>query len=164
MSGRADCQMDTGAYLIFSLEGQFYGISVTPVKHVIRAVMPTYLKDAPELLVGLINMGGDIIPVIDIRKQLGMPDKSISISDRVIIAESSGYNIAFYAEAVTGVMELSPRACTPPDYIFPEMKRYIRGVARINRLTILIYDINTLFPDQVIRDMADKINKIKDRT
>lgn len=154
--------MDANTYVIFSLDDQFYAISVTAVKQIIRSVQPTFLSDAPELLFGLINMSGKIIPVLNIRKQLQLPEKDIFISDRLIIAETSIYTIAFFADAVIGVRQLSIKLSGESSDIFPSMENYITGVSKFNNLTILIYDIDTLFPSQKIRSISNDIKNYKE--
>lgn len=154
--------MDANTYVIFGLDDQFFAIPVTAVKHIIRSVQPTFLSDAPELLFGLINLSGKIVPVINIRKQLQLPKKDLSLSDRIIIAETSIYTIAFYADTVIGVMKLSIETPGQSNDIFPGIKEYIKGVSKFNNLTILIYDIDTLFPSQKIKSITKDINKYKE--
>jgi len=108
-------------------------------------------------------VAGEIIPVLNIRKQLGLRKKNIALSDRVVIAEASAYAITFFVDAITGIMDLPPHACKPPENIFPNTERYIRGVARLNEIMVLIYDINTLFPEQIVADMVNQANPDKER-
>ncbi len=162
--GKTAQAMAMKPYLIFRLDDQFYAISIASVNHIIRAVQPTPLSDAPALLAGLINMAGDIIPVIDIRKQFWLPEKNLFISDRMIIAKTSKYTVAFFTDAITGVMELPRQRCETPANIFPGLEQYITGVASINSLTILIYDIDTLFPAQRIEEMVRRIHSLEKRT
>lgn len=154
--------MNAHTYVIFSLDDRFYAISVTSVKHIIRSVQPTFLSDAPELLFGLINMSGKIIPVINIRKQLQLPKKNILLTDRMIIARTSFYTIAFLTDAVIGVRQLSAQIQKPSDDIFPDIKKYIKGVSKFNNLTIIIYDIDTLFPSEKIQAITQDLNKYKE--
>ena len=149
--------MDQNAHVIFRLDDQFYAISVSAVKHIIRSVQLTYLNDAPELLQGLMNMSGEIIPVINIRKQLRLPLKEMLISDRIVIAKTSVLSVAFVADEIIGVMTLSVDNFSQSDAIFPGMENFIKGISKFNNLTILIYDINTLFPPREIENISKTI-------
>lgn len=151
--------MNQKAFLIFSIDDFLYALSVMDVKHIIRSVAITPLSDAPDLMTGILNMGGNFIPVIDIRRQFNLPAKTLQVSDRFIIADACGYTIAFIADTIEGVVELSREPLVgdllPADIVssalFPNIEKFIVGVSQFNNRTVLIYDINTLFPEEEIR-------------
>ncbi len=153
--------MNKKSYIIFALDDQRYALSVKSVKNVIRSVALTYLTEAPDLVLGLLNIGGTFIPVINIREQFDLPQKSIQISDRIIIAEASTYTIAFIADSVEDVVELEQEPLDQSVEIFPGMEKFFIGISRHNGCTVLIYDINTLFPEQMIKHITDELNQIE---
>jgi len=154
--------MNHNAYVIFRLDDQFYAISVNAVQQIIRSVKLTYLNNAPKLLLGIINMSGEIIPVIHIRKQLRLPAKEMLISDRILIAKTSVFTIAFIADEIIGVMKLAIENFEQSDDIYPGLKNCITGISKFNNLTILIYDIDTLFPPSQIENISKDINSFKE--
>ena len=153
--------MNKKSYIIFALDDQRYALSVKSVKNIIRSVALTYLTEAPDLVFGLLNIGGTFIPVINIREQFDLPQKSIQISDRIIIAEASTYTIAFIADSVEDVVELEQEPLDQSVEIFPGMEKFFIGISRHNGCTVLIYDINTLFPEQMIKHITDELNQIE---
>ena len=153
--------MNQNAYVIFKVDEQFYALSVGSVKQIIRSVELTYLHEAPELLQGLINLKGKIVPVMNIRKQFQIADKAISLSDRIVIAVSSPYIIAFIADFIEGIIELSQSEITPSENIYPAMEDYILGTAKYDNHTVLIYDIGSLFPKSDIENIINHINNSK---
>jgi purine-binding chemotaxis protein CheW len=155
-------EMDSDAYIIFAVDDQYVALPVGAVKKIIRAVQPTCLPEAPELLSGLINMGGDFIPVINIRKQFKVPERGISLSDRIIIAQTPLHLIAFIVDDIKGVMEFPESDIIPATDIFPKMEDYVAGTAQYNGHTILIYDIDCLFPKQAIEAIANHLNGAKE--
>lgn len=168
--------MNQKAFLIFSIDNILYALSIMDVKHIIRSVAITPLSDAPDLVTGILNMGGTFIPVIDIRRQFNLSSKPLQVSDRFIIADVYGYTIAFIVDTVEGVVELSQEPLDtsdgflPADIVssdlFPGIEKFIVGVAQFNNRTVLIYDINTLFPEQEIRVATEAlaINQIEEPT
>ncbi|MCD6584357.1 MAG: chemotaxis protein CheW [Desulfobacteraceae bacterium] len=152
--------MKKKTFIIFSLDDQRYALSVQSVKNIIRSVALTYLSEAPDLLLGLLNLEGTFIPVINIREQFGLPQKNIQISDRIIIADVSKYTIAFIADAVEDVVELAQKPLDQSVDIFPGMEKYFIGISRHNNATVLIYDIDTLFPEQTIKHITDELKQI----
>jgi len=157
--------MNQKAYLIFSIDDHLFALPVIDVNHIIRAAAMTPLSDAPDLVTGILNIGGQFIPVINIRRQFNLPPKSLQVSDRFIISGAYGFTIAFIADTVEGVAELyqKPQSVSGDlvsgdllsSDLFPGMEKFILGVSQIGNRTVLIYDITTLFPEEEIRLATD---------
>ena len=145
--------MDTSQYFVFSLDDQQYALALATVLKVIRAVELTSLPEAPDHLLGLINLGGKIIPVLDMRKRFHLPDREIDLVDRIIICKGSARTIAFVADEVEGVVEFAPEELDEAVHILPEMEHYIEGVGKLNDDTVLIYDLEMLFSIQEIEGL-----------
>ncbi len=154
--------MTKKSFIIFDIDDQRYALSVKSVKIIIRSVALTYLSEAPDLLLGLLNLGGEFIPVINIREQFNLPLKTIRVSDRIIIAEASKYTIAFIADSVEDVVELEQEPLDQSVDIFPGIEKFLTGISRYNGRSVLIYDINTLFPEQTIKHITDGLKQIEE--
>lgn len=153
--------MNKKTFIIFTLDEQHYALSVYSVKNIIRSVGLTYLSEAPNLLCGLLNMGGTFIPVIDIRKQFGLPQKAIRLSDRIITADVSNYTIAFIADTVKDVVELEQKPLDRSVDIYPGIEKFLAGISYYSGQTVLIYDIHTLFPEQTIKHITEELKQIE---
>lgn len=153
-------KMTETAFIIFTLDHQPYALPVDCVKTVIRAVQLTELPDAPELMTGILNMGGAFIPVMNIRKQFGLPEKPTDIRDRIIIADISGYTIAFMADAVKTVAVLETRPVSRAANIYPGMEQFLSGVSACNGVTVLIYDAASLFSETMLQRAAEAVEEI----
>jgi len=141
-------------YFVFGLEDQRYALSLATVLKVIRAVELTSLPEAPENLLGLINLGGEIIPVLDMRKRFHLPNREIDLNDRIIICKGSARTIAFVAGMVEGVVEFASEEVDEAVHILPEMEDYIEGVGKLNDDTVLIYDLDRLFSIEEIEGLG----------
>lgn len=157
-------KMNSNAYIIFSVDDQYYALPIGNVKQIIRAVHTTAVPEAPELLSGLINMGGEIIPVINIRMQFKLPQRETAISDRIIIARTSLYTIAFIVDDIADIADFPASDITPSSEIFPRMEEYISGTAKFNGRTVLIYDIGSLFPSQAIEEITHHLSCAKENS
>jgi len=144
-------------YVIFAIDDQVFAIAVPAVERVIRAASPACPLDAPDLILGLINIGGDMIPLVNIRRQFGLVEKQLRVSDRMIIVRVSGYHAAFAVDEVIGVDFLQPEPAIDPDIIYPEMRRYISGMATFENRTVFIYDIDTLIPPETMEQAKQVI-------
>ncbi len=137
-------------YFVFMLDDQRYGMDLHQVERVIPAVELIGLPEAPEIMSGLINLRGRIIPVVDIRKKFRLPHREMDVDDRIIIFQTATWTTAFIVDKVEGVMEFDDEELNGADQLFPEMERYVEGVGKVNNESVLIYDIDSLFSMQDI--------------
>jgi purine-binding chemotaxis protein CheW len=128
--------------LVFSLDEQRFGLHLAAVEQVVRVVEITPLPDAPEIVQGVINLRGRIIPVLDVRQRFRLPARAIALRDRLIIARTARRQVALRADAVDGVVESPTRALTPAAEILPGLA-YVEGVVRLEDGALLIHDLDT---------------------
>ena len=145
--------MSRAHYLIFIIDDQFFAVAASAVERIIRAVKPACPLDAPDLIQGLVNVGGEMIPLVNIRKQFGLAERAIRISDRIILFRMGDFAAAIAVDAVTGVDTLHPEPAIDPETIHPEMRDYISGAATFEDQTVFIYDIDTLIPQPTIEQV-----------
>ena len=145
--------MSRAHYLIFTIDEQYFAVTASAVEHVIRAVKPAYPLDAPDLILGLINVGGDMIPLVDIRKQFGLAKRPVRISERIIRFRIAGFSAAIAVDEVMGVDLLYPDPAIDPAIIYPAMRDYICGVATFEHRTVFIYDVDTLIPQPTLEQV-----------
>ena len=102
----------TESFLLFFIEEGRYALDVTAVERIVRAVDVTFVPDAPDFVRGLINVAGDIVPVIDMRLKLGLPIRDMELSDRFILINVAGRLRALLVDRVEGVVELPTLSVT----------------------------------------------------
>jgi purine-binding chemotaxis protein CheW len=130
----------TDQIVVFTLDEQLYALPLPVVIKVIHAVEIRHLPKVPEIITGIINVKGQIIPVVDIRKRLDLATHVINPDDRLIIADTGKREIAILVDTVTGIRDLAPSQQSETKETLPFAK-YIKGVAKINDELILIYDL-----------------------
>lgn len=96
----------TNSFLLFCVEGMRYALDVAAVDRIALAAEVTPVTDAPETILGLINIAGEIMPVIDARKRLGFPHRDMELGDRFIVTKAGGAPISLLVDSVEGVVEL----------------------------------------------------------
>jgi purine-binding chemotaxis protein CheW len=97
---------ETGKIVLFSLEEPRYALYLSAVERVIRSVEITPLPKAPEIVLGVINLQGEIIPVIDIRRLFHLPAREIDLEDQFITARTSKRLLVLSVDSVEGVLKL----------------------------------------------------------
>ena len=127
--------------LVFTIDEQQFALPLTNVLRVVSAVEIRFLPRAPEVIAGIINVRGKIVPVIDIRKKLGLPAKETALEDRLIIANTAKREVAIMADNVPGL-----RTISPSQQVWPQEARhlaqYLQGVVTTDDGLILIYDLD----------------------
>jgi purine-binding chemotaxis protein CheW len=126
--------------LAFALDGQRYALSLSSVENSIRAVEVTPLPKAPPIVKGVINVHGRIIPVIDMRKRFGLPQRDIIPSDHIIIAHTPKRLVALAVDLVAGVLEIPAQEIVRTDAVVPHAE-YVTGVIKLADGLILIHDL-----------------------
>ncbi len=137
--------------LVFTLDGQYYALRLDAVERVVRAVEITPLPDAPEIVRGIINVQGRIVPVIDLRRCFRFPEREIRLSDQFVISSVSQRTVAFVVDAVHGVARCPEEAVVPVAEILPGIGA-VEGVMKLTDGMVLIPDIDkVLSPDEEAR-------------
>jgi purine-binding chemotaxis protein CheW len=127
----------------FNLDEQRYALHLTAVERVVRMVEITPLPKAPQIVLGVINVQGLIIPVVDIRRRFRIPARDIRLSDHLLIARTARRTVALALDAVTGIVERSAQAVITAEEILPGLE-YVEGVMKLDDGLILIHDLDTL--------------------
>lgn len=127
--------------VIFTLAEQRYALNLFTVERIVPVVEITPLPKASEIVLGVVNMKGRIIPVLDIRRRFRLPERKMDLSDRLIIARTSARMVAFTADAVTGVVEHSEEEIVAAEKILPGLE-YVEGVLKLEDGLVLIHDLD----------------------
>jgi purine-binding chemotaxis protein CheW len=140
--GQTDHQTSE-SIVVFTLEGQKFGLDISTVQRVLRAVAVTPLPNAPETVMGLVNVRGAVVPVFDIRRRLGLPEREVRSSDHLIIAEAGRRTVGLPVDAVNSIAAWERKAAVAAKEILPgfECGEGIEGVAKLDGGMIYIYDL-----------------------
>ncbi|HUY14650.1 MAG TPA: chemotaxis protein CheW [Terriglobia bacterium] len=125
----------------FTLDGQQYALSLASVQRIERMVEVTPLPKSPEIVNGVVNWQGKIIPVLDVRKRFRLPERETSLSDLLIIGHTGVRSVALVVDSVTGVVERSANEITEAEKIVPNTK-YLEGVAQLEDGMLFIHNLD----------------------
>ena len=127
--------------VVFALEDQRYALHLSAVERIVRAVEMTPLPKAPEIVIGVINVQGRIIPVFNIRRRFHLPEREIELSDQLIIANTARRTVALVVDTVDGVIERLSEEITPADQVLPRIE-YVEGIVKLENGLVLIHDLD----------------------
>ncbi len=127
--------------LVFVLDEKRYAIPLKAVGRVIAAVEVTPLPEETDMVAGVINVQGQVIPVLNIRKKFRLPERAIDLDDNIVVIKGVQGDIAFVVDAVQGVIQRRQEEITPAGDILPEMQ-YTEGAIKIDDDIVFVHDID----------------------
>ncbi len=140
--------------IVFSIDEQRYALPLSIVERVIRAVEITLLPKAPDMVIGIVNVQGRIIPVVNIRRRFGLREREIDLNDQLVIAYTSKRSIAFVADSVSGVIGIPEKEVVAAEEILPGMG-YVKGIVKEDDGMIHILDIDSILSSGEIKSLND---------
>lgn len=128
--------------VVFGIGKELYGVGIDAVHEIIKVPEITAVPDAPVFLEGMINLRGRILPVIDLRKRLRLPESARSKHTRVLITESEGRSVGLLVDSVSEVLKVQQEALeSPPEMITSVGVEYITKVAKVDDRLIILLDL-----------------------
>ena len=128
-------------HVAFTLDEGHYALDLSAVERIIQTVEITLLPEAPDIVLGVINIHGKIIPVVNIRRRFRLSEKDIEPTNRLIIARTLKRTVALVVDVVLGVIETPEDRVVKADTVLPGMD-YVQGVVKMEDGMILIHDLN----------------------
>lgn len=127
--------------MLFNLGERRYAVNLSSVERVVFIVDITPLPKAPETVLGVVNVRGEIIPVYDLRKRFRLANREIKLSDQLILATTSKQRVALTADTVSGVLDLPAERITTAQKIVGGME-YVKGLVKLEDGLVLIHDLD----------------------
>jgi purine-binding chemotaxis protein CheW len=127
--------------LIFVVEGRPFGLFLPQVDRVIRAMAWIPLPQSPEIVLGAIDLRGEIIPLFDFRARFGLPKRDVSANDQFVIARTSRRAVALVAEEVKGLAERDRADIVQAERVLPHLDQ-IEGAIELDQGLTLIHNLN----------------------
>ncbi len=152
-------------YLSFFLQGEEYCIDIQFVKEIMEMRDITKLPQTLDFLLGVINLRGVIIPIIDLRKKLELPDTTFNEKTCIIVIEFEYEDIltqmGIIVDETNEVISIPKNAISNLPYVNSRIKiEYIEGIAEINEKLKIILDIQKALKDSEFIDIQ-KLNTSK---
>ena len=134
--------------VVFVIDGQRYALALGAVERVRPMVAVSPLPEAPAVALGVINVHGTVVPVMDIRRRFGLPARDFGVSTRLLLARAGRRTLAVPADEVLGVVEAAAERVVRPDAVL-EGIGHIAGVVALPDGLLFIHDLDAfLSPDE----------------
>lgn len=135
---------DLNKYVIFKLIDEYYGLDIENVISVEKMQEFTRVPNAPSYVRGVINLRGEVIPVIDLREKLGLELKSTDENTRIIIVSESEINLGIVVDSSSEVLEIQRSLIDKPLASEEESNNYLKGIGKVDGRLIIIIDLEKL--------------------
>jgi purine-binding chemotaxis protein CheW len=144
---------ETRQYLTFILDGELFALDISKVREVLDYTKITKVPQMPEFMLGVINLRGTVVPVIEMRTKFGMNRVDRTVNTCIVIVEITldGENVILGAlvDSVQEVFDLEPDQIEPPPKIGMRLKtEFIKGMGKKEEKFIIILDIDRVFSSE----------------
>ena len=136
-------------WVTFQLEEETYGINVMQVREVLRYTEIAPVPGAPDYVLGIINLRGNVVTVIDTRARFGLMPGEVSDNSRIVIIEAEKQVIGILVDSVAEVVYLKTSEIdSAPNVGTDESAKFIQGVSNRDGELLILVDLNKLMTDE----------------
>lgn len=136
-------------WVTFRLDGETYGINVMQVQEVLRYSEIAPVPGAPPYVLGIINLRGNVVTVIDTRHRFGLAEGEVTDNTRIVIIETDNHVIGIMVDSVAEVVYLNQSEIeTAPNVGNEESAKFIQGVCHKNDELLILVDLNKLLTNE----------------
>ncbi|NOY52697.1 MAG: chemotaxis protein CheW [Deltaproteobacteria bacterium] len=129
----------------FKLAEEEYAVDIMQIKEITIPTELTPIPRAPEYILGILSLRGNILPVFDAKRRLGLPAREETHRTRIIIVNHQGEQVGLLVDDITSAARISASAIEPPPPILNGVEaEYITGVGRVNDRMIILMDIEKI--------------------
>jgi purine-binding chemotaxis protein CheW len=137
-------------YLTFKLEEEVFALEISKVREVLDFTTVTKVPQTPDFMLGVINLRGSVVPVVDMRTKFGVARAEKTVDSCFIIVEieldQESVVLGALVDSVQEVIELDPDQIEPPPRIGTRLNtKYIKGMGKRDSAFIMILDIDRVF-------------------
>lgn len=137
-------------YLAFKLDNELFAVDVGKAREILDFIEVTRVPQTPDYMLGVINLRGSVVPVINLRRKFGMDEVERTVDTCIIVLEvevkGTPVVIGIVADAVQEVLDLEPEQIEPPPRLGTRLNtEYIQGMGNLDEQFVIILDIDKIF-------------------
>ena len=127
--------------VVFRLDDQRYGLPLAVVERIVRAAELTPLPKAPAIVLGAVDVAGQVLPVLNVRQRFRLPDRELSPAHSFLIAQTRQRPVVLIIDEAQGVIEAPEAEIVDAAEIAPCLEQ-ISGVVKLTDGLVLIHDLD----------------------
>jgi purine-binding chemotaxis protein CheW len=139
----------------FHVDEEEFGVGILDVREINRMMEITRVPHAPEFVEGVINLRGQVIPVVDLRKRFGLGVVEHDKNTRIVVVELGEVVVGFLVDSVSEVLRVVQSAVEPPPPIVGGIDReYIEGVVKLDDRLLILLNLHRLLSSGEAEELA----------
>lgn len=154
-------QYGTTQLITFQLAEEEYGIDILKVEEIqrMKEISLTRVPQAEEYIEGVVNLRGNVIPVVDLRKRFGLKEKKMDKQTRIIVVNINERSLGFLVDQVNEVIDAEKDSIDdPPQEIVKIDSSFIQGIVRHEERLIIMLDIENIITSfEEVVEMAENL-------
>lgn len=136
----------TAQSILFKMGNEYYGLSISLVREIIKPLPVTRFPKSPAYVEGVVDLRGRILPIINLRTMFGLEPVAETDDTRFVDLQLEGLDVAIIVDAVSEVMNIPQKLIeAAPPLIAGVEGKYLQGIARLNDKLIMLLDIDEIF-------------------
>lgn len=148
--------MSEKQYVIFKLGNEEYGVDIMNVKEISEFKESTHVPNAPYFVDGIINLRGEIIPIVNLKKRFKVSSGEINSDTRIIVININDRNVGFVVDEASQVLRINDNDIDDaPEIIAGVDRQYITGVGKVGEKIIILLDLEKILTDDEKEKLGD---------
>lgn len=145
-------QVETGSmekYLTFFIDGQLFAIPSSEVVEIIRMQPITFIPKIPPFIIGVINLRGKIVPLVDVRLKFNKEKREYDDHTSIIVAEVNDLSVGLIVDSVNDVTNIAKNQISDTPRLSKDTTNsFVKGIATLNENAVMILDIERILADE----------------
>ncbi len=146
-------EMTSMQVVCFKIGTEEYGVEILKVQEILKLPKVTKLPKSLDYILGIIDLRGQVIPIINLSRKFGIDDSDKNENLRAIVVDISGKKVGLAIDSVSHVIRIESRDIeAPPPVVRGISSRYIVGIAKVEAGFIVVLDIDQIFQTDELKN------------
>ncbi len=138
----------------FKIGNEEYGLNILQVQEILKLPNVTKLPKSKPYIMGVIDLRGKVLPIIDLSKRFGSDMNRVSKNSRAIVVNIGGRKVGLGIDSVSHVVKVSSKDIEPPPAVVKGISsKYIVGIAKVDNGFVVVLDINQMFSTEELKNI-----------
>ncbi len=129
-------------FVLFSLHDLYFAVPIQKVWRIVPYGPPTRVPHAPPYIEGLMNLHGEIVPVVNLKQRLALPDTPYDEEARILVVEMDEQRVGLAVDRVTAILRVPPSQIAPPPPTLEGIPLpFVTGIVTVDKHIVVILDV-----------------------
>ncbi len=149
--------------VVFQLSGESFGVDIAQVREIITMQSIVHVPRAPAIVEGIINLRGQVIPVIDLLKRFALNARRDRETERIVVVEFDGVSIGLMVDAVSEVLRINRDIIAPPSPVILDADAdYLEGIAKVDGQLIIVLNLKRVLSHEEAHEITGVMRQVNE--